>query len=68
MRVTDRKEISQSDYNRYTKHEPEKAKEFVGWAAHFSPYPPAGYGMSHERLEEINGRYFVVWERSDNCD
>jgi hypothetical protein len=68
MRIIERKTISQADYKRYKTASKEEIEEFVGWAAHFSPYPPAGYGMINPRVEMINNDYFAVWERRDNCD
>lgn len=68
MWITERKNISQADYKRYVNASKEKVEEFVGWTAHFSPYPPAGYGMSNPRVEIINNDYYAVWERSNNCD
>lgn len=68
MIVTEHKSISQADYNTYKNATPEKVKEFVGWAAHFSPYHPAGYGCMNPRIESDSRCYYAVWERSDNCD
>ena len=69
MLITERKAISQADYNQYKNAPKGKINEFVGWAAHFSEYPPAGYGMYNPRVEMTdNFHYYAVWERSNNCD
>jgi hypothetical protein len=69
MLITEKKSISQADYNKYKNESKEKVEEFVGWAAHFSGYHPAGYGMYNPRVEMVDKyHYYAVWERSDNCD
>ncbi len=69
MLITERKSISQADYNRYKNAPKKEVEEFVGWAAHFSAYPPAGYDMLNPRVETGDKfKYYAVWERRDNCD
>jgi hypothetical protein len=70
MWITMRKPISEADYNQYKDAPAPKVDEFVGWAAHFSGYPPAGYGFKNPRVEKSDGMftYYAVWECRDNCD
>lgn len=70
MWVTERKSISQADYLKYKDASKVELEEYVRWAAaHFSEYPPAGYGMNNPRVEMVDKwSYFAVWDRSDNCD
>ena len=67
MMMTEKYQISQADYNRMLKDK-EYFKEFMGWRAHFSSYPPAGYGQHHSRIFIENNKYYCSWEHSDNCD
>ena len=71
MLITVKHSISQADYNRYkdlTNIPKEELDQFFGWRAHFSAYPPAGYGMNNPRVEMIDNDYYMVWECRDNCD
>ena len=68
MWITEKKSISQADYHKYRNASKKQLEEYVGWVAHFSAYPPAGYGMTKPRVEMINNNYYAVWERRDNCD
>lgn len=62
-----RREISQADYNRCVKDRA-YLEELTGWAAHFSGYPPAGYGFQSPRVLQKKNQYYCAWDRMDNCD
>jgi hypothetical protein len=70
MWVTEYKTISEYDYNKYKDAPHKDVQEFVGWAAHFSDYPPAGYGFRNPRIEKGERKFlfYAVWEHRDNCD
>lgn len=70
MWIPEKREISQADYERYKdKNSVDKElEEFVGWAARFSPWPPAGYGMIEPSVKKIDNNYYATWKRMDNCD
>ena len=67
MLLTEKYEVSQADYNRMLNDQKYK-DEFIGWRAHFSPYPPAGYGLMNPEILAESGRYYCTWQRRDNCD
>lgn len=67
MWMTEKYQITQADYNRMMEDEKYKS-EFIRWRAHFSSYPPAGYGFGKPQILNEGNSYYCTWSHRDDCD